>query len=156
MTETLYTRNGSYPALLPAEITLSTGFIRTDPASFTPAEIADAGYVEAPAPPEYDPLTEQLGWDGATWTVEALSPPALVPITPRQMLVGLLSIGITEAIVLAELETIADPEARAIALIEWHKATMIERDHPLVDDLAATFELPPEQVDALWRWAAGV
>jgi hypothetical protein len=72
------------------------------------------------------------------------------------MLIGLLSIDITEAMVLAELETIANPQARAIALIEWHKAGMIERDHPLVADLAATFELPPEQVDALWRWAASL
>lgn len=83
-------------------------------------------------------------------------PPPLTPISPRQMLIGLLSIDITEAMVLAELETIADPQERAIALIEWHKATTIERDHPLVDDLASTFALPPEQVDALWRWAASL
>lgn len=88
--------------------------------------------------------------------LEDAPPPPLTPISPRQMLIGLLSIDITEAMVLAELETIADPQERAIALIEWHKATTIERDHPLVADLAATFELPPEQVDALWRWAASL
>lgn len=88
--------------------------------------------------------------------LEDAPPPPLTPISPRQMLIGLLSIDIAEAMVLAELETIADPQERAIALIEWHKATTIERDHPLVADLAATFELPPEQVDALWRWAAGL
>ncbi|WP_050743847.1 MULTISPECIES: DUF4376 domain-containing protein [unclassified Shinella] len=71
----LYTRNGSYPAALPASITLSNGFIRTDPSSFTVDEIADAGYVEAPAQPDYDPATEQLGWDGEVWTVTTLPPP---------------------------------------------------------------------------------
>ncbi|WP_439604617.1 hypothetical protein [Shinella sp.] len=97
--------------------------------------------------------------EGTLMWVEVLEdapPPPLTPISPRQMLIGLLSIGITEAMVLAELETIADPQERAIALIEWHKATMIERDHPLVDDLAATFDLPPVQVDTLWRWAASL
>lgn len=152
----LYTRNGSYPAGLPLEITLSSGFIRTDPASFSPVEIADAGYVEAPAQPAYNPETEQLGWDGEAWTVTLIPPTPLSPLSPRQMLIALYSIGITEAMVLAELETIADPQERAIALIEWHKAGMIERDHPLVADLAVTFALPPEQIDALWRWAAGL
>jgi len=152
----LYTRNGSYPATLPWGIVLSSGFIRTDPASFTAAEIADAGYVEATVPPEYDPASEQLDWDGAAWTVEALPEPPLVPITPRQMLIGLLSIGITEAMVLAELDAIADPQERAIALIEWQRAGTIDRGHPLVDELAATFELPSEQVDDLWRWAASL
>ncbi|WP_430439101.1 hypothetical protein [Shinella sp.] len=71
----LYTRNGSYPAVLPASITLSNGFIRTDPASFTPGEIADAGYVVAPDAPAYDPATEHLGWDGTDWTVMALPSP---------------------------------------------------------------------------------
>lgn len=71
----LYTRAGSWPAPLPASITLAGGFIRTDPSSFTPDEIADAGYVVAPEQPEYDPLTEQLGWDGEAWTVTALPPP---------------------------------------------------------------------------------
>lgn len=152
----LYTRNGSYPASIPPEITLSNGFIRTDPASFTPAEIADAGYVVAPEPPEYDPEAEQLGWDGEAWTVTALPPAPLTPISPRQMLIALLSIGITEELVLAELEAIEDPQQRAIALIEWRRAGTIERDHPLVTDLAATFALPAGQVDDLWRWAAGL
>ncbi|MCO5152603.1 MULTISPECIES: DUF4376 domain-containing protein [unclassified Shinella] len=71
----LYTRNGSWPAPLPASITLSNGFIRTDTASFTAGEIADAGYVVAPDAPAYDPATEHLGWDGAAWTVTALPPP---------------------------------------------------------------------------------
>lgn len=72
----LYTRAGSWPAPLPHAITLANGFIRTDPSSFTADEISDAGYVAAPAQPEYDPLTEQLGWDGEAWTVTALPPPS--------------------------------------------------------------------------------
>lgn len=72
---TLYTRNGSYPAGLPQEITLPGGFIRTDSASFTPEEIGDAGYVEAPAQPAYDVETERLDWDGEAWQVVPLPAP---------------------------------------------------------------------------------
>ncbi|WP_207900511.1 hypothetical protein [Shinella sp. JR1-6] len=71
----LYTRNGSWPAPVPYAITLASGFIRTDPESFTAGEIADAGFVAAPDAPAYEPATEHLGWDGAAWTVTALPPP---------------------------------------------------------------------------------
>ncbi|EYR81882.1 hypothetical protein [Shinella sp. DD12] len=111
--------------------------------------VADEAFVEEHFPGRYELLPEP-----------PVPPPPvpgpLSPISPRQMLIGLLSIGITEAMVLAELEAIADPQERAIALIEWQRAGTIDRGHPLVDELAATFELPPEQVDDLWRWAAGL
>jgi hypothetical protein len=117
-----------------------------------------AGEVDAPhmilIGPEDFPSGQR--WTGSGWEDLPAAPPPLSPITPRQMLIGLLSIGITEAMVLAELEAIADPQERAIALIEWQRAGAIDRNHPLVDELAATFELPPEQVDDLWRWAAGL
>ena len=38
--------------------------------------------------------------------------------------------------------------------IEWKHATQFERNHPLVLSLADEFELPAEQVDDLWEWAA--
>ena len=152
----LYTRNGSWPAPLPASITLSNGFIRTDPASFTAGEIADAGYVVAPDAPAYDPATEHLGWDGGGWTVEPLPPPPFPELTRRQLLLGLLSIDITESMVDAQIDLIADLEERAYSRIEWKAASTFNRHHPLVDGLAIAFALPSEQVDTLWRWAASL
>lgn len=73
---------------------------------------------------------------------------SMPPLSPRQVRLGLLSIGITGSLVEAAL---AEDEA---ALIEWHYATSIERSHPLVESLADHFELPQEQVDSLWLWAA--
>lgn len=76
-------------------------------------------------------------------------PPSPLPdLSPRQVRLGLLSIGITEGAVEAALE--ADPEA----LIEWRYATSIERQHPLVSSLGEHFELPAAQIDTLWLWAA--
>lgn len=41
---TLYTKNGSYPQPIPFRIRLSNGSTRTDPSTFTEAEITDAGF----------------------------------------------------------------------------------------------------------------
>lgn len=71
---TLYTRNGSYPAPLPFLIYLTDGRARTNPATFTEAEIADAGYVAVADPPAYDPASKSLGWDGSKWTLTDIPP----------------------------------------------------------------------------------
>jgi hypothetical protein len=64
----LYTHNGSTPAPLPFRITLSDGRARTDPATFTPEEIADAGYVAAN--PKPTPGADQVvSWGGSDWVV---------------------------------------------------------------------------------------
>lgn len=68
----LYVKGSAYPASLPFRIRLSDGRTRTDPSTFTAAEIADAGYTAAPSKPAYDPATQSLGWDGTGWTVEAI------------------------------------------------------------------------------------
>lgn len=93
---TLYTLNGSIPAELPFRIILANGASRTDPSTFTAAEIAEAGYVEAPNPPSYNEYTHQLGWDAAAkkWVVEELPP---VPVTqPSATLYAAVAIGITD------------------------------------------------------------
>lgn len=67
---TLYSHNGAFPAHLPNRIVLSNGMSRTDKTTFTPEEIADAGWVAAPpAPPAVYPNV--LDWDGSSWVVRA-------------------------------------------------------------------------------------
>jgi hypothetical protein len=66
---TLYTKNGSYPNNLPFRIKLSNGLTRTDPTSFTPEEIADAGYIVVEDPPASIPDTQILEWSGTAWNV---------------------------------------------------------------------------------------
>jgi len=102
-----------------------------------------------------------IGWtyDGEAFHAPPLPEPESGPLptlSRRQLRLGLLSIGITAELVEAEIAATVDPVERAAALIEWQDASAYERDHPLVADLAASFALPPEQVDALWLWAAGL
>jgi hypothetical protein len=65
----LYSKDGSYPNYLPFRIKLSNGLTRTDPTSFTPEEIADAGYITVEDPPSHVPDTQILEWSGTAWNV---------------------------------------------------------------------------------------
>ena len=106
--------------------------------------IADLEFVEAAYPGRFELVPE------------APAPPAEVPfqdLTRRQLLLALLSIEITEEMVDAQIDLIADPDERAYSRIEWKAASTFRRHHPLVDMMALSFSLPVEQVDDLWRWA---
>ena len=71
----LYSFNGCRPEPLPFRITLPNGFTRTDPSTFTEAEITAAGFTGPYVEPGYDPATQQLDWvDGAL--VVVTKPPA--------------------------------------------------------------------------------
>lgn len=74
----LYSFNGAAPAPIPFRITLANGFTRTDPSTFTEDEIAEAGYVLIEQP-EYDPATQALNWNGTSFDVVDIPPPAPTP-----------------------------------------------------------------------------
>ena len=61
----LYSFNGARPTILPNRIKLSNGFTRTDKSTFTPEEIADAGWVQVEDPPVVE-YPNKLEWDGGT------------------------------------------------------------------------------------------
>ncbi|MER9195272.1 hypothetical protein NKI13_18515 [Mesorhizobium australicum] len=75
---------------------------------------------------------------------------ALPQITPRQLRLALLSIGIHEADV--DMKLVNDPAG----MVEWKYATYFKRSHPLVDGLGALFSITAEQTDSLWAWAAAL
>ena len=67
---TFYSHNGAYPTILPNRIILSNGRSRTDKTTFTPEEIADAGWVAVANPPTAT-WPNKLDWDGTDWLVRA-------------------------------------------------------------------------------------
>jgi hypothetical protein len=108
--------------------------------------------VEVSTPP---PETGATGYDFEMQTWVAYTPtPAFPTLTPRQLRLMLLNIGITEAQVDAEIDAITDPIEQDASRIEWKYASAYERDHPLIDQMATAFSLPPAQVDTLWLAAA--
>ncbi len=63
----MYSYQGNTPKPLPSRIRLSDGSTRTDPASFTDAEIADAGYVYVePFSQSHEDRTQKVIWDSNT------------------------------------------------------------------------------------------
>lgn len=65
----LYSKNGSYPNYIPFRIRLSNGLTRTEPSTFTPEEIADAGFIAVEDPPASIPDTQILEWTGTDWNI---------------------------------------------------------------------------------------
>lgn len=64
----LYTKNNQYPKPLPFRITLPDGMSRTDPATFTPEEIEQAGYVNVEYPPAAN-INQVVEWSAGTWVL---------------------------------------------------------------------------------------
>ena len=93
----------------------------------------------------------------AAWLSSLPTPPAptLPSLTRRQLLLGLLSIGIHEADVDAKVTQLPADQVD-VAQITWKYASEYKRDDPLVSTLAAAFALPDNQVDDLWTWAASL
>ncbi len=131
----------------------------------TADELVDAGFglKLIDEPPAYSPTTQSrtqgpiADWPVAertatvVYTVTDLTPDEILErtptITPRQLRLTLLYIGITEAEVDAAL--VNDPAGQ----IEWKYATYFNRTHPLVDRLGLGFSITPEQIDSLWAYA---
>ena len=105
-----------------------------------------------------DTITAGIGWRlvEGEWHPPTPLAPVLSPLTRRRLRLGLLSIGIRSADIEAVIAAIPDAEAREWAMIEWQDASEYERDHPLIADAMAALDLPAEQVDTLWLWAAGL
>ena len=139
----LYSFSGGQPAPLPFRITLSDGSTRTNQGTFTPEEIADAGYQAVPPRPVHDPATQRVKWDGSSWAVEDLPAPAIVyqPLNKLETMALFRSVvGMDDA---GELAMRHDP-ALELHWFKWSTDVpqVIHRDNPLVvaflDALIAT------------------
>lgn len=77
-------------------------------------------------------------------------------VTARQIRVALfLSLGLTEADILAALNTLSEP-TKTVALIEWEYSNMFERSRPLVDAVGVMLGKTPEELDELWLYAGSL
>lgn len=68
-----YTKGGAVPAPLPFRIRLPDGRTRTNPASFTPEEIAGAGFVAVDPEPALG-VNQVVTWGDGDWVVRDKTP----------------------------------------------------------------------------------
>ena len=75
------------------------------------------------------------------------------PLTRKQLLLGLFSGGVTEAMVLAAIKANPNETAREQTRIEFTENNLFNRGHPLIATLGAAFQLDAAKIDTLWRYA---
>jgi hypothetical protein len=100
----LYSLQGNRPEPLPFRITLTNGFTRTDPSTFTEDEILASGFIGPYAEPPYDPATEQLDWADGIYSVTPLPPP---PPEPEPLDLAATANGILAAAATGDAELLA-------------------------------------------------
>jgi hypothetical protein len=117
-------------------------------ARFTPCSPLPPAVDAAPdAPAVYPEVLDATLADAiAHPPAEIPAPPA--PVTRRQLFLWLNSIGITRAMLRAQLS------GNEAALIELEEAQEFRREHPLVAQLGQTLGLSSAQIDAAFRAAA--
>mgnify|MGYP006274635421 CR=1 FL=1 len=80
----LYSLNHAWPQELPFRVRTPDGGSRTDPATFTPEELATWGYAGPFTAPQYDELTQVLEWSGTAFAVRAMTPEERAAVLDRQ------------------------------------------------------------------------
>jgi hypothetical protein len=115
------------------------------------------------APAEADPIPEGKVTTGMT--VERVGgvvkyvrtledKPVPTSVTMRQARLAMNQAGILSQVE-AALDALSEP-SKTVAKIEWETATIMKRNHPLVDGLAAGLGLTEAQIDALFVTASGM
>lgn len=104
-------------------------------------------YVIAPIKP-----SENAVWKDGEWII----PEPVIPssVSARQIRLWLITHGISLASVETAILAIEDPVTRDKTLVEWEYAPYVERSHPLLITLAASFGLTSEQVDQAFMQAS--
>lgn len=74
-------------------------------------------------------------------------------VTPRQIRLALLQLGVTMETIDTALNSLPEP-TKSQALVEWNFASVFERNWPLVDQVAAILGWTEDQLDDLWILAA--
>ena len=161
----LYSIHNQRPAPLPSLIRLSDGRPRTDPASFTAEEIADAGYVGPYTEPAYDAATEQLLWVDGAYVIEALPPPIPTPrwVDFSAVVMSLPAINVMLGAVLQAapglygglvvgLQNASEGDSR-VFLNSWNAAfamgLLSAELITTVQEIAGEYDLPESFIDAL-------
>jgi hypothetical protein len=161
----LYSLRQQRPSPLPFRIRLSSGFTRTEPASFTAEEIIDAGYVGPYTEPAYNPATEQLLWVDGAYVIEALPPPIPTPrwVDFSAIVMSLPAINVMLGAVLQAapglygglvvgLQNASEGDSR-VFLNSWNAAfamgLLSAELITTVQEIATEFDLPESFIDAL-------
>jgi hypothetical protein len=77
-------------------------------------------------------------------------------LTPRQLWLAAASIGVSKDQVLAKIDATFSGKDAVDLRIELTETVAFERSHPAISDLAGLLDVPADQLDSLWLWAAAL
>ncbi len=79
------------------------------------------------------------------------NPPKAVPtqVTAKQLNLALLGAGVSLSNIDAIIDQMPEPE-KSYAKVSWEKASLFERNHPMINSLGAALGLTTEQIDAVF------
>jgi hypothetical protein len=84
-----------------------------------------------------------------TWEIVEVNPP-LADISPRQIALALLSIGITESQVIAAINQLPSPQKEQ-GIIAWNRSNYFVRTEPAVTMIGQLMGLSNQQLDDIWK-----
>jgi hypothetical protein len=90
-----------------------------------------------------------------TPTVAIESVLSVSDVTPRQIRLALLSVGMTEIMIDSVINTLPSPTKEA-AMITWKYSTSFQRNNALVPVIGAMLSYNSDQLDQLWITALGL
>jgi len=85
-----------------------------------------------------------------------LASPVIPPCTPRQIRLWLLSLGITESMVEAQINQIEDLNDRAATMTEFKYASEFQRNHNFVTEIGLSLGLTEDEIDSGFIIAGGL
>lgn len=77
----------------------------------------------------------------------------MLPLTARQLRLGLIRNGISLASIDAAIDSMSDGQAKDEARVEWEYATSFNRTHQLISTVGLAVNLTEEQIDSMWQQA---
>lgn len=83
------------------------------------------------------------------------NPPKAVPtqVTAKQLNLALLGAGVSLSNIDAIINQMTEPQ-KSYAKVSWEKATIFERNHPMINALGSALGLTMEQIDTLFVQAS--
>jgi hypothetical protein len=99
-------------------------------------------------------IRDLLACQGLSIADHVVAPPALTPLTPRQIRLALAGAGLLDQVEAAI--NLLDEPTQSRLRIEWEYASTFERNNPLLLQIGAVLGLTSEQVDAVWLGALGL
>lgn len=94
-------------------------------------------------------LENNLGYIDCSFEISSINPP-IADISPRQIRMALLSLGLAENAIDGAISNLSSPQKEQ-AMIAWKYSTTFQREAEAVAIIGSLLSLSSEQLDSIWK-----